>query len=279
MANLRFADDDRPLDELRRQYEFERAFAARLRGASPEERATLYCKAYDELHLAFPDHPLLKTKDEPAFRRYKAWSQMRILQPYLRPGMTFVELGAGDCCASFAAAEAGAEVYAVEVSAEITRGLDPPPNFHLAISNGTNIPLPDASVDLVYSSNLMEHLHPDDAKHQLREVHRVLRPGGTYVLLTPNRIHGPWDVSRYFADSAQGLHLREYSNGELLEELRAAGFRPLGSRRRKLPFLLPVRPIIWLESALLGLPPPLRRRIGMWRPVHYLLDVCLIARK
>ncbi len=44
------------------------------------------------------------------------------------------------------------------------------------------MPFDSDSIDLVISNQLMEHLHPDDAYDQLREVYRVLRDGGRYVL-------------------------------------------------------------------------------------------------
>ena len=49
--------------------------------------------------------------------------------------------------------------------------------------------LPDESVDLVVSRSVLEHLSaPADVFHEL---HRVLRPGGRFVFLTPNR----WDYA------------------------------------------------------------------------------------
>jgi len=49
------------------------------------------------------------------------------------------------------------------------------------------LPFADASFDAVLSSHVMEHLpRPDEA---LTEVARVLKPGGRFLLLTPNRFH------------------------------------------------------------------------------------------
>ena len=50
---------------------------------------------------------------------------------------------------------------------------------------GLALPFPDASFDVVMSFDVLEHI-PDTDGH-LQEVARVLRPGGSYVLQTPNK--------------------------------------------------------------------------------------------
>jgi SAM-dependent methyltransferase len=49
--------------------------------------------------------------------------------------------------------------------------------------------LPSQSVDLVVSRSVLEHL--EAPLNVFREIHRVLRPGGRFVFLTPNR----WDYA------------------------------------------------------------------------------------
>lgn len=65
-------------------------------------------------------------------------------------------------------------------------------------------PFQDNSFDVVLSFQVIEHIADDRAF--LREIHRVLRPGGLALLTTPNRLlslsRNPW-------------HVREYTAGEL----------------------------------------------------------------
>lgn len=44
----------------------------------------------------------------------------------------------------------------------------------------------DDSVDIVYSSHVLEHLAFDDLRRALREIHRVLRPGGVFRSVLPD---------------------------------------------------------------------------------------------
>jgi SAM-dependent methyltransferase len=45
---------------------------------------------------------------------------------------------------------------------------------------------PDDYFECVYSSHVLEHLHPDVAEHCLREVHRILAPAGIVRVAIPN---------------------------------------------------------------------------------------------
>ncbi|MFM7195586.1 MAG: class I SAM-dependent methyltransferase [Bacteroidota bacterium] len=73
-----------------------------------------------------------------------------------------------------------------------------------------NIPpfggLPDNAFDTVISFQVIEHIQDDTAF--LREIHRVLKPGGKAWLTTPNR---PMSLTR------NPWHIREYTGPELLK--------------------------------------------------------------
>jgi len=48
------------------------------------------------------------------------------------------------------------------------------------------IPIPDACVDAVYSSHMLEHLTRDEAAAFMREARRVLKPGGVFRIAVPD---------------------------------------------------------------------------------------------
>ena len=217
--------------ELRRQYEVERALAERLRRAPPERRRALYGEIYEELFRRFPE--LAHEADGPGgvSRRAQAELELQLLEPYIVDGGVAVEFGAGDGLVSRRLAERMGRVLAVEAAPRRPDGSPPPANLEVGGVEAAAA-LTDGSVDLAYSCHFVEHLHPEDLRSHLREVARLLRPGASYVCITPNRLLGPHDVSRHFDPVATGLHLAEYSHRELAAAMRVAGLSRVAVVRR-----------------------------------------------
>lgn len=90
------------------------------------------------------------------------------------------------------------------------------------------LPFDDACFDVVLSFQVIEHV--EDVDRYLGEAHRVLRPGGTLVVITPDRRHRllprqkPWNR----------WHLKEYSRQEL-EHVVARRFEVQKSLRMGAP--------------------------------------------
>lgn len=249
---------------LRQHYEVEKELADRLRHATREQRRSLYGQVYDELYERVPQHPQLTRKASPELSRAGLVPQLRLLRRYLRPETVVLEIGPGDCALSFALAEQVRQVYGLDVSETITQSVSLPSNFKLILSDGTSVPLPPESVDVAYSNQLMEHLHPDDALEQLEGIWRALRPGGVYICITPNRLSGPHDISAHFDSVATGFHLKEYTVAELSRLFRRVGFRKvqtlLGRQGACIP--APIAPVVAGEAILGLLPPGPRRALG-----------------
>lgn len=110
--------------------------------------------------------------------------------------------------------------------------------------------LASASVDVVFSSNFFEHLPSKDAlQHCLREIHRVLRPGGRLLAMGPN-IRFCYDVYWDFFD-----HFLPLSDRSLAEAMEIAGLQVERAIPRFLPFTMkgktpPPAPLIRLYLQL-----------------------------
>jgi len=81
--------------------------------------------------------------------------------------------------------------------------------------NAVRLELADASFDFAISISMVEHLHPDDVERHLREVQRVLRSGGRYLVWCPNRLGHHKD---------RPFHLCMMSHRDLRARMRAADF-------------------------------------------------------
>lgn len=207
------------------RYEIEKELANRLRASSREERKTLYVALYDEYNRRIAADAAQDAERQPSTSASVSTSpQWRFLRPFLHRDTVFLEVGAGPCAVSLAAARYVNRVFALEVSKEITRDVEGPANFELVLFDGFDIPLPAESVDLAFSDQVMEHIHPDDALEQLTNIQQVLANHGKYICITPNRLNGPHDISRHFDSMATGFHLREYTNLELSDLFKRAGF-------------------------------------------------------
>ncbi len=192
-------------DRLKAHYEIERELASRLRRCAPNERLGLYSVVYDELFRRVPDHPMLTRKLDANATLRAVGSQYRLIRQFLRPETEYLEVGPGDCTLAYAVAKEVRSVHAVDVSEVISSSESRPRNFRLYLSDGVSIPVASESITFAFSNQLMEHLHPDDALTQLRNIHRALARGGTYFCITPSALSGPHDVSRFLTKSPLGF--------------------------------------------------------------------------
>lgn len=215
--------DRRSTERLIAHYLLERRLAERLLSSPKTERGKVYSQVYAELFASLPDHPQHTRGSADDARSIQL--NVKYLRDLLTQDCAFLEIGCGDAATSFAVAGSVGHAYGLDVTDALIPYDDAPPNFHFLKTRSTNIDLPDNTVDIAFSNQLMEHLHPEDALEQLGEVIRVLRPGGAYWCRTPNRVTGPHDVSRYFDYVATGLHLQEYDYRSIRKLFKQAGFR------------------------------------------------------
>jgi SAM-dependent methyltransferase len=101
------------------------------------------------------------------------------------------------------------------------------PNLRLEVADGRALPYPDASFDHAYSVSVLEHVAEGGDGPALRELGRVVRPGGRVVVTLPHAERA-WDEYRdrplyvdHGATDGRWLFQRWY-DAERVERLAAA---------------------------------------------------------
>lgn len=273
--------ETRSWDELRAHYEVEKRLAEKLRRATREERQELYAAVYDELYKSVKDHPTAKRKPDREEAQRAIKTQLSFLRKFVNKNTSFLEIGPGSCALSFAVCDLVRKVTAVDVSQEVATQSSAPENLSLVIADAGKIDVPEGTIDVAYSHQVVEHLHPEDAREQSAQICRALSPGGKYVCITPNRLNGPHDISMYFDHVATGLHLKEYTTGDVCRLLREAGFDRVAPYvgLRGYYFRFPRMVVSALEWVFERLAPKLRRRVTNLAPVRALLGIRVVAVK
>ncbi|MDQ6650248.1 MAG: class I SAM-dependent methyltransferase [Actinomycetota bacterium] len=118
------------------------------------------------------------------FRRHEA--VYRVLAPYAE-GAVVLEAGCGEGYGADLLTAAAARVLAVDRDAQTVRhAAGAYPRLDVLRADLQRLPLGDASVGVVITLQVIEHLH--DQAGFVRECTRVLVPGGLLVMSTPNRL-------------------------------------------------------------------------------------------
>jgi SAM-dependent methyltransferase len=96
------------------------------------------------------------------------------------PGGRFLEIGCGE--GILLATRRNAEKFAVDLSVSAIGKASAKTDAHFSLALAERLPFPAEHFDLVTSVGVMEHFL--DTGEALREIRRILKPGGHYVSLT-----------------------------------------------------------------------------------------------
>jgi SAM-dependent methyltransferase len=220
----------RTYEQILNHYQVEKEIAARLMSASREERKKIYAGMYDELFAKVPDHSRLTRRQDEAETRRANRSKFALVRRFVNPSIIFAEFAPGDCRFVMEVAPKVRQAFGIDISDQ--RNPDDPtlPNFRLIIYDGYNLDeVHDESIDVLFSDQLVEHFHPEDTSLHFQVACRILKTGGRYIFRTPHLFAGPHDISKYFSDTPQGFHLKEWTYTELRPVLQQAGFTKISS--------------------------------------------------
>lgn len=162
-------------------------------------------------------------------------------QAALQPGQRVLDVGCGTATLTIAAKQ-------LQPAAELT-GLDGDPeilrrakakaaragvNIHFDEALSHRMPYADASFDVVLSSLFFHHLNRDSKIAALREIHRVLKPGGVLHIADWGKAANPLMRGLFYGiQMLDGFETTADNVAGLLPELmRGAGFREVEETRR-----------------------------------------------
>src|SRR5262245_25627010 len=171
-----------------------------------------------------------ETRLAPNPSRSKVWAHLcAYLSRWIPADADIPELGAGWC--DFANNVHGRRVVALDqdktVASSAAAHVEP------VVGDCTDLSdFSDGTFDVVFASNLVEHLHRPDASRMLGEVRRVLKPTGRLMLMQPNFRLNP---GRYFDDFT---HVAIFTDQSLPDYLVSEGFTVTDVRAKFLPLTL-----------------------------------------
>jgi len=123
----------------------------------------------------------------------------------------------------------------------------------IVLGDMTRAPFPDCSFDVVVSVEVLEHVEEDE--RYVAQTRRVLKPGGVFLLTTPNgdycRKTNPDHKRHYTGEQLRGLLAGYFENVEVDYAIRGGVWRRLGLKSWSLN--KPTRTLLSMVGNLINL--------------------------
>lgn len=150
-------------------------------------------------------------------------------QKYIQEDMTILEIGAGYC--KF--------INNIEAKRKIALDLNPDvkkfagDDVEVVMASSTDMKqIKTKSIDVVFANNFFEHLSKEDIIKTIREVYRVLKGGGKFLILQPNIRFCFKDYWMFFD------HITPLNDRSLSEILEINGFKVVECKQKFLPYTM-----------------------------------------
>ncbi|MGB3008840.1 MAG: class I SAM-dependent methyltransferase [Candidatus Saccharimonadales bacterium] len=162
--------------------------------------------------------------------RIKVWRAItEYLQPFVGKDKTVLDLGCG--YGDFINAISAKKKYALDMGPDVKEFINKDVIFINKPSTSMES-VPKKSVDVVFSSNLFEHLDKNELDKTMQGINRCLKPNGTLILIGPNF---QYSYKNYFDDYT---HKTPYSHISLADAMYEYGFTPIKIMPKFLPLTL-----------------------------------------
>jgi len=169
-------------------------------------------------------------------------------QKYISENATVLEIGAGYC--EFINNIRAKKKIALDLNPDIKKFAGD--DVEAVITSSTDMKLiKNESIDVVFANNFFEHLSKEDIVKTIREVNRVLKRGGKFIILQPNIRFCFRDYWMFFD------HITPLDDRSLSEILEINGFKVVECKPKFLPYTTKSKlpKSIFLLKLYLRLPP------------------------
>ncbi|MGD0167460.1 MAG: class I SAM-dependent methyltransferase [Gaiellaceae bacterium] len=165
-----------------------------------------------------------------AYSEETRWTKMRLrnvlelVDPH--PGERVLDLGCATGSMADFLARSGCEAVGVDASElGVAEARRLHPELRFEVGDVAKLPFADDSFDKALAADLSEHLELETLRAMFRECGRVLVPGGTLSIHSPNPKHLIERMKKHsFLLAANETHIGLLPSRVLAAELRAAGF-------------------------------------------------------
>src|ERR687885_1486354 len=166
-----------------------------------------------------------------AYLERTPWTELRLaaVRDLVEPqaGDRIVDLGCAAGAITHFLSTFGCSVVGVDAEERaIEKARELFPELEFVVADVAALPFGDASFDKAVAADLVEHLDDATFERMLEELQRVLRPGGTFTLYTPNPKHVIERLKARDLILAQNpTHIGLRDRAALRRHLETAGFR------------------------------------------------------
>jgi ubiquinone/menaquinone biosynthesis C-methylase UbiE len=161
--------------------------------------------------------------------RAKLWAVLcnNFFQKYVPENSIVLDIGAGYC--EFINNIKASKRFALDLNPDIKEFASK--DVDIVLSKSTDMEqIKDRSIDVVFTSNFFEHLSKEDIVKTIKEIYRVLKNGGSFLILQPNIRYCYKDYWMFFD------HITPLDDRSLSEILEINGFKVLDCKPRFLPY-------------------------------------------
>ena len=215
-------------DALRRHYEIEKRYSDLIK-KSPKnsaERKELFKKGYEEIMKIFEEY-----NPGGAYTQYGNTTQ-KLSESLLSKGGRVLDYGCGEGSLLEYLDKKGFEVYGFDVSESNVQ------KTREKISESAKNRIMHGDIwdfseglkekfDLIAMDNVIEHIPEDEIGDIVKKCREMLSENGTLLVLTPHKLSGPHDISKFFVplgSEAECFHLKEYGVTDTVSILKKNGF-------------------------------------------------------